>query len=195
MAVVNTSESDGSQYLLHSIKNKFSDIDGWTDKNFVSRLGEGVEKVREGSAIVLVDDFIGTGNTIRNKVNWIKEKISERSISAYSIYICSIAAMTASKSILESLTPNIFVSKWLNKGISDYYNTEALSRAIEDMKLMEDCLHKEYGKRKFSSFGYGQSEALFYMEPYNIPNNVFPVFWWPFHVSGKKRSTLFTRLG
>ena len=41
-------------------------------------------------------------------------------------------------------------------------------------------------------FGKDKSEALFYIDEFNIPNNVFPIFWWEKTLHGI-RNTMFTR--
>ena len=41
---------------------------------------------------------------------------------------------------------------------------------------------------------YKESESLFNLESYNVPNNVFPIFWWPQLKDNNYHKTLFRRL-
>ena len=60
--------------------------------------------------------------------------------------------------------------------------------------LIEEIESRFLNKKRYK-FGYEKSESLFVLENSNIPNNVFPVFWWPFNLEGeRKRITIFKRL-
>jgi hypothetical protein len=75
VAVSDKSEADGSQAVLQSLKNKFASFDGWSEKCFINDLREAVNVAQDSWNIILIDDFIGTGKTIRRKVEWYLEEL------------------------------------------------------------------------------------------------------------------------
>ena len=71
----------------------------------------------------------------------------------------------------------------LQKGITEAIPQAERNRAIEAMLELESRLLPPRRIPRHAddisyNFGYGQSEALFWIEGANIPNNVFPIFWW-----------------
>lgn len=187
---------DGSQAFLQSLKNKFSHE--WEGKNFYNNLLEAAHKIEDDSNIVLVDDFIGTGETIKSKYKYFVKKLTERGIKNYNIRIVSFAAMEFSKSRLDSLTEVEYHSViWLKKGITELISDAKEQRtANSEMKNLENKLSDTYKSLNLTkhSFGYKGSESLFTLESFNIPNNVFPIFWWPQLKNKTYYKTLFKRL-
>ena len=47
---------------------------------------------------------------------------------------------------------------------------------------------------KDNNFGYNHAEALYCRKYGNIPNSVFPIFWWKQYKDGSPRSPLFVRV-
>ena len=82
----------------------------------------------------------------------------------------------------------------LNKGITEQLDGEEKSEAVKNMKSLEKKLGGRLNGKFFPTFGYERSESLYAIEPYNIPNNVFPIFWWPKYKNRKYRKTIFKRL-
>ena len=80
----------------------------------------------------------------------------------------------------------------LKKGISDFYHEEDLEIKKNIMLTLESKLLKGR-KSDYFPFGYKKSESLFSIESYNIPNNVFPIFWWEKTENGY-RNTMFKRV-
>jgi hypothetical protein len=193
IAVSDNREADGSQMLLQSLKNKFAKND-WKENNFINNIGEGLKLTRKNYNIILLDDFIGTGDTIERRVKWFREKIAEKKKENISIYVICLAALEIAKPKLELLNIKYYSKVWLAKGISDHYKEEELEKAIEDMKRLESELADKYKGQIMPSFGYKKSEALFAIEAFNIPNNNFPIFWWPVLSNYEKRTTIFKRL-
>lgn len=195
VATCDDDKPDGSQFIIQNLKNKFSD--NWQEYNFINDLSKGIQRIKENQNIVLVDDFIGTGDTIKKKVEKTKSSLLKAKKQNISIRIVSLAAMQFSKPVLEALDSEYFCFKWLNKGISELVTPdEERNISISLMQELEDKLLEEYGKRKLENhrFGYKKSESLITIENSNIPNNVFPIFWWPYLKNGEKRTTLFKRI-
>lgn len=193
VATVRSHETDGSQPMIHAMKSFFTRYPGWTEENFYSRLGDACSKIKSGWTLVVVDDFIGTGEKISKLISWIKTRFESAGVERYQIKICAIAAMNQSRTKLDLLEVDYFAHIWLKKGIRDHFQGQELESAIQDMLNIESQLAPTYHGKKLPSFGYGESEALFYINPYNAPNNVFPVFWWPGLKSGIQRYTIFNR--
>lgn len=127
-----------------------------------------VQKINyENNVLVLVDDFIGTGETAVKGINDILSKVADRN----RIYVIALVAQNVGIEAIESLGIRIYADVIRFKGISDYYKDEEL---IEKINLMEAIERKLAIKRKYR-FGYGASEALVTMK--RTPNNTFPVFW------------------
>lgn len=192
VATCGDDKPDGSQSIIQILKNKFS-ID-WKESNFYNSLPIGANEISDNSNIILVDDFIGTGDTISRKLKYLKTTIEKRCLTNITIRIISLAAMDFSKSVLDSFGVNYYSVHWLKKGINELLIESEREAASKSMDKLEKKLKKEYHGKKLPNFGYKRSEALYAFESNNIPNNVFPIFWWPFYKGGDSRKTLFRRI-
>lgn len=139
--------------------------------------------------IVLVDDFAGTGSTIKSKIDQIKKYYPN---STPSIFVCLIASAEAARESLRDRLTDFFSWKEFSRGISDHYPLVDAESNIKIMKAMEARLNPAIGKTPLPSLGYGGTEVLMGWEP-NLPNSVFPIFWWPELAAGESRNTLFHR--
>lgn len=194
IAFADSDKPDGSQALLQSIKDKFVLTDNWSENNFINRIVAGANKIKSGETAVLIDDFTGTGNTAKRRINWFTNKLNERNIKGCKIFFVTLAMMEAAKPIL-SLLPieDYFSCLCLRRAISDEYTGDVLTRKKQSMVELEELLAETFKGRKLTNynFGYQRSEALYSLEAYNTPNNVFPIFWWPELRSGKRRRPMF----
>lgn len=120
--------------------------------------------------LILVDDFVGSGETALGAIDYVKEVIPE--MSDDKVVVLSIAALQ--KGIDELATHNIKVYTHIKlcRGISDYYIGEEKESALDIMHQIESGPIKV--KRGFT-LGYKQSEGLISME--RCPNNTFPIYW------------------
>lgn len=197
VAISDNWEADGSQLFIQLLKNKFANEDDWSNHNFINSLPIGANKAKKGTTLILLDDFVGTGNTIIRKVNGVRKILTKRGlIDNVTIKVIAIAGMNFAISNLEKLNIEYYIPLWLDKGISDFYKGNDLSIAIDLMKELESKLIHEYRSLKLKkfTFGYERSESLFALEACNVPNNVFPIFWWSLDKEKKKRKTLFRRI-
>jgi len=135
---------------------------------------------RSIESIVLVDDFIGTGDKITKLIQRIKEHIDPK----IAIFVASLAGMRFGiKNIETSSKCKVFCPNQFERGISDSKDINEVKMQIDAMIELERPLippmkyPRDEHERSYS-FGYGQSEALFILEGYTVPNNVFPIFWW-----------------
>jgi hypothetical protein len=193
VAISDKVKADGSQMMIQGIKDKFVEYD-WSEERFINKIGDGLNSTKPGNTVILLDDFIGSGSTIERRVNWYRKKLKEKNINNVNLKVVALAGLEVSKNILNNLDLEYFLPVWINRGISDYFKNEELDLAIKDMLNLENKLAKEVGDEKLPSFGFLKSEALFAIESFNIPNNVFPIFWWPYLENYKRRKTLFHRI-
>ncbi|CAL2080806.1 hypothetical protein [Tenacibaculum sp. 190524A05c] len=192
LATCDDRKPDGSQALIQNLKNKFSI--NWKESNFFNSLPIGANEFPDDSNIILVDDFIGTGDTISRKLKYLNSTIQKRGLKNVTLKIVSLASMNFSTETLDKLGVEYFSVHWLNKGISELVSDEERGIATKSMEELEEKLKKRYHGKQIPNFGYKKSESLFALEANNIPNNVFPIFWWPFLKGGIPRKTLFKRI-
>lgn len=121
--------------------------------------------------IVLVDDFIGTGETALGAVDYIHKLIPSFENNQH-IVILSITAMRSGIDVLESQNIKVYTNIICGRGISDRYTGDELVRAEYIMHGIEKKIRKLDKKWEF---GYKKSEALVCME--RCPNNTFPIYW------------------
>lgn len=196
IAVSDDFESDGSLYVLQILKNEFAHIEGWDEQNFINNYTEGRDRVKDGDLIILLDDFIGSGTTMERKATKFINSISERGLSDVTVKALAIASMEFSSSLLNDSNIDFFTPLVLKKGISDHYQGADLQQAIALMKTLESRLKKKVGNYKLKDFKFGfkKSESLFSIMHNNVPDNVFPIFWWKKSADYSNRNTIFKRL-
>ncbi len=192
IATCDDKNPDGSQSIIQCLKNKFSM--NWKESNFFNSLPIGANEIPDNSNVILTDDFIGTGDTIERKVKYMRSTIEKRQLTNVTVRTISLAAMEFSKDVLDKLYMEYYSVFWLKKGISEIMEAENRPSAKKSMENLESKLKNKIGSRKLPNFGYKRSEALFGFEANNVPNNVFPIFWWPFYKGGIQRKTLFRRI-
>lgn len=192
LATCGDNKPDGSQSIIQILKNKFSI--NWKESNFYNSLPIGANEINDNSNVILVDDFIGTGDTIDRKLKYLNSTIKNRNLQNVTIRIISLAAMDFSKNVLDGLGVDYYSVHWLKKGINELIEEGERKSATNSMEQLENKLKKTYHGKQLPNFGYKGSEALYALEANNIPNNVFPIFWWPFYKGGSSRKTLFRRI-
>lgn len=140
----------------------------WIEKNDIAQKKR---YINDNTIIVLVDDFIGTGETALGAIDYLHE-ILGTAFPHERIKVMSIVSQQVGRNNLNAIGVDVYANYVLGKGISDYYTNQELTDAKELMKKIEnklDNLHNEF------RFGYKQSEALVCMK--RCPNNTFPVYW------------------
>lgn len=197
VAVANDQEIDGSQAALQKLKNKIKPIESWHAR-FVQSIPAAAKLVANGQAVVLFDDFIGTGDKMIKKMGWFKKIAAERGVDDLVFYFVALSGMRFGMDNIHGKTGcEIFVGNVLQKAISEKNAPGEAARLIGVMKRIESRLADRYKSKKIAdySLGYGQSEAIYCAENDNCPNNVFPVFWWPILKGGVAFNSLLRRAG
>ena len=119
--------------------------------------------------VILVDDFVGSGETAVSAVNWFTDSFGT---DPKQIIILSIAALEMGIDHVRQKTGvEIYAYYNFRKGISDYYSDDQRDGCLKTMAGIEDKLKVDSDFR----LGYAQSEALISL--IRTPNNTFPVFW------------------
>ena len=123
---------------------------------------------RKNSLILLLDDFIGTGNTAEEAIDFYYNEIA---VQSDKIIIAALVAQDAGVKKISDLGIEIYVAIRRKKGITESERLDDIDKAV---KIMEE-LEEKIGVDDYLRFGYKRSEALVTM--LRTPNNTFPVFW------------------
>lgn len=197
VAAANNSEIDGSSAGLQKLKNKIEPFDDWHSR-FVSNIPAASSKIKSGDCVLLFDDFVGTGEKLLKKTEWLKKLCSQNSVSDLNIYYISFSGMDFGLANIALEAPErVYSYLRLRKGISESYPEELARYYTEIMTGIERRLGGKYKNKSLRDFhlGYKKSEALYCAQNDNCPNNVFPVLWWPVLENGSRHVTLLKRAG
>ena len=193
-AVSDDFDVDGSQAFLQQLKNDFPSTSGWSEKNFRNSLIDCRSAMGNHKRYVLFDDFFGTGRTINRKAKAFASYIVEEKHDGNEVFLLGIAGMNAARELLDETGFAYHAPIWLDRGISDSYDSNTALVMKKAMKEMERTLSRRYNGQFLPSMGYGSSESLFSIHNFNCPNNVFPILWWPTNKKNKPRTTILKRL-
>ena len=129
---------------------------------------DGLEKYKEDiECLLLVDDFVGTGDTILECINLIEEK----GIKKERIKALTLVMQEQGRNAVEEYGVEIYSAVLRNKAITDNYSIEEAEKKIAQMKNVG----KRIKVKKELYLGYKESEGLVSM--IKTPNNTFPFYW------------------
>lgn len=145
--------------------------------------------------IILIDEFIGSGRTIKNRLETLDEKLQG---IRFEVKICVLACMKYSIPYFSRPNVELFCPFKLQRGIKDSFNNKEYYKAKKTMDRLESLLADKIDGRKLPNYGFGGAEALYVREALgpkfgNTPNSVFPIFWWPRYSDYEHRYPLLTR--
>ncbi len=129
--------------------------------------------LRDNQMVILVDDFIGTGDTSVEAIEYLMKLHPH--LEKNKIGIFSIVIQQNGLDYLTKLGFNVFYSIVIGRGISDKYFDVEKKNKLNVMKNVEDRMKKLKPEYRL---GYKQSEGLVCME--RTPNNTFPIFWYDY---------------
>lgn len=134
--------------------------------------------------LFLVDDYVGTGDTLRATLSEISKNPT---LDVKKVNV--ITLVTQGEIVKEAAILGIsyYAGHIRNKGISDEYSSPDLERNIAIMEEIETYIPA----LSSYSFGYKKSEALVRM--HRTPNNTFPIFWMNHKRGGKTFQAPFPR--
>ena len=140
-------------------------------------------KLANDEQIYLLDDFLGTGDTIKSTIDKL---LTNPNITIDKIRIITIASHKQAVIYMESIGIQYYTNIITIKGISEHYIAPELEEKISLMEEIEKLLPtKKY------NFGYGRSEGLITL--YRTPNNTFPIFWHDYEKKQQKFKAPFPR--
>lgn len=125
------------------------------------------------SVIVLVDDFIGSGETATKAIGYVHKLCPDMKDNSQ-LVVLGIVAMQQGVDALTSVGVLTYSAVVRKRGISEELPDSEIATSTAMMKEIEKNMTKLNDKFRF---GYNQSEALVCME--RCPNNTFPIYWLP----------------
>lgn len=140
--------------------------------------------------LVLVDDFIGSGETVVSCLDEIEstplaqnEDGKDIFVENSKIVIMTIAITEKGLNVLIDKGYNVYYNHLIGRGIADFNSDTEIARKIEIMESIE----KKIGICDEEKLGRKQSESLISL--IRTPNNTFPAFW----KKSKKHSPIYPR--
>mgnify|MGYP000275059895 FL=1 len=137
---------------------------------------DGLEKYKEDiECLLLVDDFVGTGDTILGCINLIEGK----GIKKEKIKALTLVMQEQGRNAVEEYGVETYSAVLRNRAITDNYSIEEAEKKIVQMKNIS----KRIKAKKELYLGYKESEGLVSM--IKTPNNTFPFYWYEGKRGGK----------
>lgn len=188
-------DADSGQAIIYSLKVLLQEL-LWTKHKSVNDALQAFKTFKNNPQlkdIILVDEFVGSGKTVIGRVEAIQRQFEIAKIDDFTIKVKVLAATEKGIANVIDAGINITSQIIIKKGISDYYEEVEARKKVNLMLAMEEILSKSYGGREIPTMGYGKAEALYYRKDTNLPNSVFPIFWWAEYSNKKPRKTLLYR--
>ena len=168
-------KAKSSTYLFYSLKSyelKYDILFNNYNIKFIGTREELSRKIdkKQGDMIILIDDFIGSGETAISAINHLTEGFPET--IKKKIIVQSLVGQSEGIERIKELGICVICAIVRNKGISDYYSNEQIEYKLKTMNDMEEKIKV----KEELHLGYAKSEALVTL--LRTPNNTFPVFWY-----------------
>lgn len=191
------SYSDSGQSILYALKSRL-ERRHWREHLAINRFGSSYKefnkKGKQHTNIVFVDEYIGSGQTVISRVDEIKRTYEKNGFNNIMIKVMSVAASTVGLNKIRGKNIEVKCVYEIKRGITDYFiDINEQSENIAIMHKLEMLLSTDYNGKQLPSLGYGKVESLYSRDYGNTPNNVFPIFWWPFYSDSSVRKTILTR--
>ncbi|MGV8561860.1 phosphoribosyltransferase-like protein [Pseudomonas aeruginosa] len=189
------SGADSSQYIIYDLK-LILERKKWRKHKLKSRYTSAYDEFKKDSSyknIVLIDEFVGSGQTVLGRIKTIKQQFGKANDGNYNLFVRTVASTKSGAETIRNAGIDFESIITLERGISDHYDSNSSEEKIGIMIQLEDILSKEYEGKEMPSLGYGKAESLYCRERGNTPNNVFPIFWWPFLAAGGERDVILHR--
>ncbi|EHR6922404.1 hypothetical protein KUK83_000147 [Vibrio parahaemolyticus] len=196
VAMTGDSNSDSGQFVLYALKpglEKFSWRKHITVNNFQRAYKAFNTHGKKHTNIILVDEFVGSGQTIIGRVKRLKDLFEGNGITNINIRVKCLAASSIGIKKAEEAEIDLTAYLVIKQGISGHYDSTEVASKLALMDRLESILSTSYGTRNLPKLGYGGTESLYTRDSGNTPNSVFPIFWWPFFNDNSSRSPLLIR--
>lgn len=182
---------DSAQRVLYDLTSNLAAL-GLYKVRALNRY-DALPKENNFHSVVLVDEFIGSGQSIVGRVKAIHRVFKQRGTTPPEIHALALVGMTVSLREIAHNFSSLNVCLALRKGIDQYTSGHRRADEYELMSTLESMLAPVSHGESLPSLGYAALEALYSRHAGSCPNNVFPVFWWPELLGPKPRQPLFPR--
>lgn len=194
VAMTGDSGADSAQAVIYSLKSILGQKE-WDGYLFVNRYDhsykEAGRKDFQHTKIILVDNFIGTGDTVIGRIKRIRDQYKGKTIE---ICVKVIFSTDFGKKRLEKEGIDLYmVYEPLKKVIDDFYDLEQATLFKQKIKEIESKFLQNYEGRDLHSLGYGEGQIALAIQDVNTPNNVLPIFWWKYYSDMEKRPVVLHR--
>ena len=193
IAMAHDHSADSSQAVLHDIKTYLC-ANNFPNRNYCNRIDHCLKaRYKNIHHYFIIDDFVGSGSTVLSRNAELTEKLAEKQ---YTVHFVVVAGMQYAINMLKAKGIDIHCSYLMKKGISEKYDIAIVPHKLQVMTDLEKKFAATIKQTELSDhhLGYKQSEALFCRKYRNIPNNVFPLFWWKRYSDNTFRETMFNRV-
>ncbi len=190
--------ADSSLEIIYNLK-PLMEGHGWRKYSLINRYTHALKTYNATGQnnIILVDDFIGSGQTVLGRIKTIKAQFDGSNITDYTIRVKALSSTQAGLDNLIASGVHVTAQKIIKKGIDDFYDAPTAAEHRARMLAIESLLSPRYifggEEREMPSLGYNGAQAVYCRENANTPNSVFPVFWWPFKADGAERKVVLVR--
>lgn len=180
-------DNDGSNIFQKQLQDRL--YGGWGKKNFVNFFDyrHRFHTAVSFEKVILIDDFIGSGDTITKRLQVFLTEIGKVNQNA-EVYVVALAGMSVAKTIHPELdNDRVFVPLWLESAFirgSDSIKTAVMDGILARLYRTNNN-DRRHSLKKYG-YGYGDTAALYYNVHYRIPNNVLSMFWWGRFKQGKE---------
>lgn len=191
------SKPDSSQMILQLLKPHLVNRE-WGRVDQKNRIQKAVEDVHKLPNIVLVDEFCGSGKTLEGRIRFLRQAAAQKSKSMgreidLRIKVCLVAGMETGLRLVKDMGVECYCPLSLTAGISGNFKDGERESAFELMRGLEESFLQNVNGNDLPSMGYGRAEALYALENSNVPNSVFPIFWWRYLKDGSAFEPLLSR--
>ena len=177
------------QFLIYQIKSYKKFLKKYENIKFeilskFEQLDEKHLSLKKDEALFLIDDYIGSGETLNACLDVIQ---SNNSVSDDKINVITIASQKEIFLQIKKRGISIYSDFISKKGITDF-NEKSLSQ--EKISIMLE-IEKMIPGGSHYSLGYNESEALITLM--RTPDNTFPIFWKTYRKGSEKYDAPFSR--
>lgn len=187
--------ADSSQVVLNDLKVPMA-MAGYCHIKTINRFERILKEYNNSKGrikhFIAVDEFVGSGHTLALRLKEFKD----HGFPDATIDFVFLAGMSDAVLMAKEQGASVYAVHEMKKGISGFYQGDELQHKRDIMLSLEGKLAPVINNTLLTdhSLGYHGSEALFCRQDKNVPNNVFPVFWWKEDDGGRKRNTIFVRV-
>jgi hypothetical protein len=185
---------DSAQRVLYDVVSAIGML-GYDKVNSANRYDCVTKKYgAQVTDIVLLDEFLGTGRSLRGRASSIQRHYRDKNLKCPPIHVFVIAGMESGLRSVEPFVSSIFPVFALKPGIRGYAEKKALPFLYQTLDSLEKLLAPIVENIEMPAHGDGGCESLYARHFGNCPNSVLPMFWWPVASNGTRRKTLFSRV-